>query len=88
MPSGSGPAEAAAFIAGCARVSFTVAALALAGPPGPDRPPHSLGCPLQGFGMMVSPTGSPERMSRPSSAPSFRRGGFLVRCGGPGLLAA
>ena len=31
--------------------------------------------PVQGFGMMVSPSSSPERMSRPLSQPSFRRNG-------------
>ncbi|PRW20331.1 pumilio-like protein isoform A [Chlorella sorokiniana] len=30
---------------------------------------------MQGFGMMVSPSGSPERMSRPLSQPNFRRNG-------------
>lgn len=30
---------------------------------------------VQGFGMMVSPSGSPERMSRPLSQPGFRRNG-------------
>ncbi|KAL4431371.1 hypothetical protein ABPG75_006627 [Micractinium tetrahymenae] len=38
---------------------------------------HAMMSYMQGFGMMVSPSGSPERMSRPGSAPSFRRGGVL-----------